>query len=41
MADLAKYQQGLTKFNTKYVAEAVKEPVNFWGLAGFADDGDL
>ncbi len=36
MADLAKYQQGLTKFNTKYVAEAVKEPVNFWGLAGFA-----
>lgn len=36
MADLAKYQQGLSKFNTKYVKEAVKEPVNFWGLAGFA-----
>jgi hypothetical protein len=29
MADLAKY-------NWKYVKEAVIEPVNFWGLAGFA-----
>jgi hypothetical protein len=36
MADLAKYQQEITKFNTKYVKEAIKEPVNFWGLAGFA-----
>ena len=36
MADLAKYQQEINKFNTKYVREAVKEPVNFWGLAGFA-----
>ncbi len=36
MADLAKYQQEFDKFNTKYVREAVKEPVNFWGLAGFA-----
>jgi hypothetical protein len=36
MADLAKYQQEISKFNTKYVSEAVKEPVNFWGLAGFA-----
>jgi hypothetical protein len=36
MADLAKYQQEISKFNTKYVREAVKEPVNFWGLAGFA-----
>ncbi len=36
MADLAKYQQEISKFNTKYVKEAVKEPVNFWGLAGFA-----
>lgn len=36
MADLAKYQQNLAKFNTSYAKEAVKEPVNFWGLAGFA-----
>ncbi len=36
MADLAKYQQEISKFNTKYLREAVKEPVNFWGLAGFA-----
>ncbi len=36
MADLAKYQQEFDRFNTKYVKEAVKEPVNFWGLAGFA-----
>src|SRR5882757_85744 len=26
----------LNKVNFKYVKEAVKEPVNFWGLAGFA-----
>jgi hypothetical protein len=36
MADLAKYHQNLAKFNTSYAKEAVKEPVNFWGLAGFA-----
>ncbi len=36
MADLAKYQQEISKFNTKYVQAAIKEPVNFWGLAGFA-----
>lgn len=36
MADIAKYQQEITKFNTPYVKEAIKEPVNFWGLAGFA-----
>ncbi len=36
MADLAKYQQDLNRFNTKYHKEAIKEPVNFWGLAGFA-----
>ncbi len=36
MADLAKYRQEVTRFNTKYVKEAVKEPFNFWGLAGFA-----
>ncbi len=36
MADLAKYQQQITKFNSSYAKEAIKEPVNFWGLAGFA-----
>ena len=36
MADLAKYRQEVTRFNTRYVKEAVKEPFNFWGLAGFA-----
>ncbi len=36
MADLAKYQKEIQRFNTNYVKEAVKEPVNFWGLAGFA-----
>ncbi len=36
MADLAKYQQSIDKFNSSYAKEALKEPVNFWGLAGFA-----
>lgn len=36
MADIAKYQQSIEKFNSSYAKEAVKEPVNFWGLAGFA-----
>jgi HD-GYP domain-containing protein (c-di-GMP phosphodiesterase class II) len=36
MADLAKYQEELSKYHTKYHVEAAKEPVNFWGLAGFA-----
>ncbi len=36
MADLAHYQRDLQKFNTSYLKEAVKEPINFWGLAGFA-----
>ena len=36
MADLAKYQQQLTKFQSSYAKEAAKEPFNFWGLAGFA-----
>lgn len=35
MADLAKYRQEIEKFNTSYAQAAVKEPVNFWGLAGF------
>lgn len=36
MADLAKYQQELERFNSSYMKEAIKEPYNFWGLAGFA-----
>lgn len=36
MTDIAKYQQSLDKFNSSYAKEALKEPVNFWGLAGFA-----
>ncbi|MFN6964104.1 MAG: hypothetical protein ACK4S4_10105 [Pyrinomonadaceae bacterium] len=36
MADLAKYQQDIQKFNSSYAKEALKEPFNFWGLAGFA-----
>lgn len=36
MADLLKYEQQLQRFNTSYAKEAVKEPINFWGLAGFA-----
>ena len=35
MADIAKYQQDLDKFNTSYAKEALKEPFNFWALAGF------
>lgn len=36
MADLAQYQRDVQKFNTSYLKEAIKEPINFWGLAGFA-----
>jgi hypothetical protein len=36
MADIAKYRQDIEKFNTSYAKAAVTEPVNFWGLAGFA-----
>ncbi len=36
MADLAKYQRDIQRFNSSYAKEAIKEPVNFWGLAGFA-----
>src|SRR5688500_16164749 len=36
MADLAKYRHDLEKFQTSYAKAALKEPVNFWGLAGFA-----
>ena len=35
MADIAKYRQGIEKFNQSYAKEAAKELFNFWGLAGF------
>ena len=35
MADIAKYRQDIARFNTSYAKESVKEPINFWGLAGF------
>lgn len=35
MADLANYRREIERFNTSYLREAVKEPANFWGLAGF------
>jgi len=35
MSDIAKYQQGLQKFDQSYAKEALKEPFNFWALAGF------
>ena len=36
MADIAKYRQDIDKFNSSYAKAALKEPINFWGLAGFA-----
>lgn len=36
MADLAKIDQSIERFNESYAKAALKEPVNFWGLAGFA-----
>lgn len=36
MADLAQYQRDIQRFQTSYLREAMKEPFNFWGLAGFA-----
>ena len=36
MADLAKYQRDLQRFQTSYLKESLKEPFNLWGLAGFA-----
>jgi len=35
MADIAKYRQDVAKFHSSYAKEAAKEPINFWGLAGF------
>lgn len=34
--NLEKYKREVNRFNTKYTKEALKEPANFWGLAGFA-----
>lgn len=36
MADIAKYRQDMDRFNSSYAKAAMKEPINFWGLAGFA-----
>jgi len=36
MADLAQYQRDLQKFENSYAKQAIREPINFWGLAGFA-----
>lgn len=36
MADLAKVRQDVDRFNTSYASAALKEPFNFWGLAGWA-----
>ncbi|HXF43044.1 MAG TPA: hypothetical protein VNK26_04825 [Pyrinomonadaceae bacterium] len=36
MADLARYQKEIQRFNESYLKEALKEPLNFWALAGFA-----
>jgi len=35
MADLAKVRQDVDRFNTSYASAALKEPFNFWGLAGW------
>jgi len=36
MADIQRYKNELARFNSGYTKEALKEPANFWGLAGFA-----
>jgi hypothetical protein len=35
MAEIAKYQRDLQKFQTSYLKAAITEPANFWLLAGF------
>ena len=35
MAEIAKYQRDLQKFQTSYLKAAITEPTNFWLLAGF------
>ncbi len=34
--NLEGYKKEISKFTNKYAKEALKEPANFWGLAGFA-----
>lgn len=36
MANLERIERDIKKFQTSYLREALKEPINFWGLAGFA-----
>jgi len=36
MADIQHYKNELARFNSGYTKEALKEPANYWGLAGFA-----
>lgn len=36
MADIQHYKKELARFNSGYTKEALKEPANLWGLAGFA-----
>ncbi len=36
MAKIQHYKKELARFNSGYTKEALKEPFNFWGLAGFA-----
>lgn len=36
MAEIAKYRQSIEKFQTSYAQAALKEPYNFWALAGWA-----
>ena len=35
MADIQHYKNELARFNSGYTKEALKEPANYWGLAGF------
>lgn len=36
MADIVKVRNDIDRFQTSYAGAAIKEPFNFWGLAGFA-----
>jgi hypothetical protein len=36
MANLERIERDIQRFQTSYLREALKEPINFWGLAGFA-----
>ena len=35
-ASFNKFMADFSKFDVKYLKEAFKEPINFWGMAGFA-----